>query len=155
MSIVLSINWFEYDLTIKGSRLPQCIYEGQGFSHNIYNWNPKDCYNGAGRKYHVIPGYAAAHLYLLLNSIAFIIILLQILGAFAVRDGVPMQGMKIKNVVPGKIKVPVWIFSRANDSPTVLRLFRYFDVRTNTLTQFLCYADTLDLDQTALPVLQG
>ncbi|KAG9332661.1 hypothetical protein JZ751_014759 [Albula glossodonta] len=25
----------------------------------------------------------------------------QILGAFAVRDGVPMQGMKIKNVVPG------------------------------------------------------
>lgn len=27
---------------------------------------------------------------------------LQILGAFAVRDGVPMQGMKIKNVVPGK-----------------------------------------------------
>ena len=30
---------------------------------------------------------------------------LQILGAFAVRDGVPMQGMKIKNVVPGKKQV--------------------------------------------------
>lgn len=26
----------------------------------------------------------------------------QILGAFAVRDGVPMQGIKIQNVVPGK-----------------------------------------------------
>lgn len=33
---------------------------------------------------------------------------LQILGAFAVRDGVPMQGMKIKNVVPGKNSVTLW-----------------------------------------------
>uniref|UniRef100_A0A3P9LIF1 RNA-binding protein 6 n=1 Tax=Oryzias latipes TaxID=8090 RepID=A0A3P9LIF1_ORYLA len=29
----------------------------------------------------------------------------QILGAFAVHDGVPMQGMKIKTVIPGKIGV--------------------------------------------------
>lgn len=33
---------------------------------------------------------------------------MQILGAFAVRDGVPMQGMKIRNVVPGKNEVSLW-----------------------------------------------
>ena len=64
---------------------------------------------------------------LLLDSIVVLILnLSQILGAFAVRDGVPMQGMKIKNVVPGKIQVPVWLISRANDSPTVLRFVSPF-----------------------------
>uniref|UniRef100_A0A3Q4HLA5 RNA binding motif protein 6 n=1 Tax=Neolamprologus brichardi TaxID=32507 RepID=A0A3Q4HLA5_NEOBR len=31
-----------------------------------------------------------------------------ILGAFAARDGVPMQGMKIKKVVPGKNEISLW-----------------------------------------------
>lgn len=30
---------------------------------------------------------------------------MQILGAFVVRDGAPLQGMKVKNVVPGKIQM--------------------------------------------------
>lgn len=52
--------------------------------------------------------------------------LLQILGAFAVRDGVPMQGMKIKNVVPGETEVPVWICSGLTIAPNVLRIVSLF-----------------------------
>lgn len=41
------------------------------------------------------------HVYLLHNS-DFLVSCFQILGAFADPSGAPMQGMKIKNVVPGK-----------------------------------------------------
>lgn len=35
---------------------------------------------------------------------------LQILGAFADRDGAPLQGMKIKSVVPGKNRFSLELF---------------------------------------------
>lgn len=41
------------------------------------------------------------HVCLLHNSV-FLVLCFQILGAFADPSGAPMQGMKIKNVVPGK-----------------------------------------------------
>lgn len=47
------------------------------------------------------------HEHLWHNSL-ILVLYLQILGAFADRDGVPMQGMKIKNVVPGKNCVSLW-----------------------------------------------
>lgn len=47
------------------------------------------------------------------NSLFFLRLPFQILGAFADPSGVPMQGMKIKNVVPGKTRSffrPVFVF---------------------------------------------
>lgn len=70
---------------------------------------------------------------------------LQILGAFADHDGVPMQGMKIKNVVPGRnsfLCLSVLCFVElygAVDRICVPRLFAFatFDTRINSFTSSL------------------
>lgn len=70
----------------------------QCFQYNIHNWNPKDCHDGTGNHYWIVLCFlkpSAIQLRFVFEP--------QILGAFADHDGVPMQGMKIKNVVPGKI----------------------------------------------------
>lgn len=58
---------------------------------------------------------------------------LQILGAFADRDGVPMQGMKIKNVVPGKNCVSLWNCSGQSIAHMSLdiSLFRHSNLASN------------------------
>lgn len=94
---------------MKGSRLQECISGGQSFQYNIHNWYSKDCHNGTGiyqtgkQLCHqavlvvvCIDGCGVIH--------SLMQCFLQILGAFVGRDGVPVQGMKIKNVVPGKKK---------------------------------------------------
>lgn len=64
----------------------------------------------------------------------------QILGAFADHDGAPMQGMKIKNVVPGKI---TYIFyssfwgSRALICPSKFRFLRQ-SIFANVLLRCFC-----------------
>ena len=49
---------------------------------------------------------------------------MQILGAFVVRDGVSMQGMKIKSVVPGEKYVAVWkCFSLGKRAPQCTTIY--------------------------------
>lgn len=55
-----------------------------------------DCFARLLNHVHII-----GHVCLLHNSV-FLVLCFQILGAFADPSGAPMQGMKIKNVVPGK-----------------------------------------------------
>lgn len=53
----------------------------------------------------------------------------QILGAFADHDGAPMQGMKIKNVVPGKITYIFIACFGAVERLHVPRNFAFYDNR--------------------------
>lgn len=53
----------------------------------------------------------------------------QILGAFADHDGAPMQGMKIKNVVPGMTMFVYRLFFGAVDRLHVPRNFAFYDIR--------------------------
>lgn len=58
------------------------------------------------------------------NSLFFLRLPFQILGAFADPSGVPMQGMKIKNVVPGK--------TRSFFRPVFVCFFCFWDIRSLT-----------------------
>lgn len=53
----------------------------------------------------------------------------QILGAFADHDGAPMQGMKIKNIVPGKIAYIFIAHFGAVKRLYVPRNFAFYDNR--------------------------
>lgn len=65
----------------------------------------------------------------------------QILGAFADRDGAPMQGMKIKNVVPGKIPsifLSLFLGQSSAHMSLEISLFTTFDIRKNVLLRGFC-----------------
>lgn len=62
-----------------------------------------------------------------------IYLVLQILGAFAVRDGVPMQGMKIKNVVPGEVSHSMFTIT------SQYTLLRGFDTRNTAPRSMAAY----------------
>lgn len=95
---------FSITFYVKGSRLQKCISGGQSFQYNIHNRYSKDCQHGAGNKNSNFALLVTRSLVVGTDGQIHSIqpFLWQILGAFAV-DGVPMQGMKIKSVVPGMI----------------------------------------------------
>lgn len=136
-----------WQISVKGSRLQERISGGQSFQYDIHNRYSKDCHNGAGNNQTekqlcvTIMATKLCVVLLIMDSHGvthlFRVFLLQILGAFAVRDGVPMQGMKIKNVVPGKNSVSLWNClgqSIANVSP---RNFAFTTFETPPLFFFL------------------
>lgn len=52
--------------------------------------------------------------FFLVQCCSLLTFFLQILGAFATPDGVPIEGMKIKNVVPGKNSFSAHLYGAHN-----------------------------------------
>lgn len=67
----------------------------------------------------------------------------QILGAFADHDGAPMQGMKIKNVVPGKITYIFLTCFGAVERLHVPRNFAFYDIRYSQTFSFVAFVARL------------
>lgn len=68
----------------------------------------------------------------------------QILGAFADHDGAPMQGMKIKNVVPGKIVYTfLTVLFGAVERLHVPRNLAFYDNRHSQMFSFVAFVACL------------